>query len=221
MLGNITIHNKTIYLEEAKILPINYDIENDLTYEIFKFNIDEINTVNYAVKTELYKDLIPYIVKYISSKESYKNKLVDIVITSEEKSKNIKILNKDIYIKLNSYGKSLFALNDVLLHKIGLMHDSLDGSDISSYVMANSVYLIITVIGRHDPEYEIETSNSVNKINEEETFKEDECIICFKRKSNVLFCICGHLCICSECRKNLKNNKCPMCNADKQIIRII
>ena len=202
MLDNITINNKTIYLEEAKILPINYDIENDLTYEIFKFNIDEINTVNYAVKTELYKDLIPYIVKYISSKESYKNKLVDIIITLEEKSKNIKKLNKDIYIKLNSYGNLLFALNDVLLHKIGLMHVSLDGRDISSYVMANSVYLIITVIGRHDPEYEIETSNSVNKINEEETFKEDECIICFKRKSNVLFCICGHLFICSECRKN-------------------
>ena len=81
------------------------------------------------------------------------------------------------------------------------MHDSLDGHDISSYVMVNSVYLIITVIGNHDPEYEyeIETSNDVNKINEEETFKEDECIICFKRKSNVLFCICGHLCICSEC----------------------
>ena len=90
MLDNITINNKTIYLEEAKILPINYDIENDLTYEIFKFNIDEINTVNYAVKTELYKDLIPYIVKYISSKESYKNKLVDIIITLGEKSKNIK-----------------------------------------------------------------------------------------------------------------------------------
>ena len=38
-------------------------------------------------------------------------------------------------------------------------------------------------------------------------FKAEECVICLLTKPNVLFCGCGHLCICNECNK-IKKNKC-------------
>ena len=58
-------------------------------------------------------------------------------------------------------------------------------------------------------------------INEEKTFKNDLCIICLERIPNVLFCLCGHVCICQECNKMHKYHKCPVCKTENNILRII
>ena len=39
------------------------------------------------------------------------------------------------------------------------------------------------------------------KINTNQTFKSNECVICLTNPPNVLFCNCGHLCLCVECDK--------------------
>ena len=52
-------------------------------------------------------------------------------------------------------------------------------------------------------------------------FKAEECIICLLTKPNVLFCGCGHLCICNECNKIKRLNVCPTCRAKNTILRII
>ena len=52
-------------------------------------------------------------------------------------------------------------------------------------------------------------------------FKAEECVICFSTKPNVLFCGCGHLCICNECNKIKKLNVCPACRTKNTILRII
>ena len=36
-------------------------------------------------------------------------------------------------------------------------------------------------------------------INVGKMFKSDECVICLTNPSNVLFCNCGHIAICTEC----------------------
>ena len=43
------------------------------------------------------------------------------------------------------------------------------------------------------------TRNTDNKINADQTFKSNECVICLTNLPNVLFCNCGHLAICEEC----------------------
>ena len=72
---------------------------------------------------------------------------------------------------------------------------------------------------------EFEPSKTINQpiTSEEKTFKEDKCMICLDKEPNVLFCSCGHLCVCSECRKNLKNNKnmCVSCREISVNVRII
>ena len=52
-------------------------------------------------------------------------------------------------------------------------------------------------------------------------FKTGECVICLSTKPNVLFCGCGHLCICNECNKTKKLNVCPACRTENTILRII
>ena len=51
------------------------------------------------------------------------------------------------------------------------------------------------------------SANTMNKkqiLNAEKTFKEGECVICLTEPPNVLFCNCGHPCLCIECSKKRK-----------------
>ena len=67
------------------------------------------------------------------------------------------------------------------------------------------------------------TYNNNNKIiNTENFFKENECIICLTNPPNILFCNCGHLCVCKECSKTGGSlEKCPICKTENTILRII
>ena len=60
-------------------------------------------------------------------------------------------------------------------------------------------------------------------INDNKTFKNNECIICFEEnKNDVLFCNCGHLCLCEQCfLRTERLKKCPVCKTINTSIRII
>ena len=54
----------------------------------------------------------------------------------------------------------------------------------------------------------------------EKTFKSDQCIICLEEEPKVLFCNCGHICICKKCSTN-KYSNCPVCTKENTMLRII
>ena len=67
-------------------------------------------------------------------------------------------------------------------------------------------------------------NNNVNlerKINANQTFKSNECVICLTDPPNVLFCNCGHLCLCVECNKVKDLYTCPVCKTENTIKRNI
>ena len=67
-----------------------------------------------------------------------------------------------------------------------------------------------------------EENDSHNRyINTHKTFKTEECLICTENIPNVIFCGCGHLCVCDECVKTYQSYKCPMCKHINKNIRII
>ena len=66
-----------------------------------------------------------------------------------------------------------------------------------------------------------EATNEIKIINESQTFKSVECVICLTNPPNVLFCNCGHIAICSDCEKIEEFNKCPICKTENEIIRIL
>ena len=67
-----------------------------------------------------------------------------------------------------------------------------------------------------EPEY---IQNEIPIINSSLSFKSNECVICLTNPPNVLFCNCGHLCLCLECERKKLSNKCPICKTENEIIR--
>ena len=56
--------------------------------------------------------------------------------------------------------------------------------------------------------------------NGNKTFKLEQCVICLDNTPNVLFCNCGHLCVCETCNVN-EFTKCPVCKKENMVLRII
>ena len=78
---------------------------------------------------------------------------------------------------------------------------------------------------------EVETSQSYSddsddeekeelSINDFKTFKLEQCFICLEEEPKVLFCNCGHLCICEKCLVH-RHDDCPVCKKENTILRII
>ena len=58
-------------------------------------------------------------------------------------------------------------------------------------------------------------------INDCETYKNESCVICLENIPDVLFCSCGHICICKYCYKKQTLEKCPICKTKNTILRIV
>ena len=58
-------------------------------------------------------------------------------------------------------------------------------------------------------------------INSLKTFDSKECQICFKNPSEILFCICGHICMCGICIKIYQSGACPICKTYNEYVRKI
>ena len=59
------------------------------------------------------------------------------------------------------------------------------------------------------------------RINLEKSFKSSECVICLTNPPNVLFCNCGHLCLCVECDEGKSLDVCPVCKNENYIKRMV
>ena len=70
-------------------------------------------------------------------------------------------------------------------------------------------------------EEEEEEREEEQVINAGKTFKSNECVICLTNPPNVLFCNCGHLCLCVECDKTKSLDNCPICKTENVIKRTI
>ena len=67
-----------------------------------------------------------------------------------------------------------------------------------------------------------ESTNEETKIiNPSKIFKSEECIICLTNQPIILFCNCGHLCLCTECYKLKSLSACPICETENEIIRML
>ena len=95
---------------------------------------------------------------------------------------------------------------------------------ISTYVnVEEEDYLILggnSIDLRSDPIIQ-NNETPIPIINASQSFISNECVICLTNPPNVMFCNCGHLCLCSECERKKISNKYPMCKIGNTIIRIL
>ena len=81
--------------------------------------------------------------------------------------------------------------------------------------LKRQVYLLARY-NRREPKEDV----AIN-INEIKTYKMDECVICLENKTNVLFCSCGHICVCEKSIKIKRLDACPVCKTKNKTLRII
>ena len=145
-----------------------------------------------------------------------------------------------------SYGISIkFFKENGLLENIGLLHLFYDeeGCIMDHYTFCNEesfqkykkIPFIIQLkflyhYERDEQEHESENEDEDEQeheneneddeiINYQQTFKSNECVICLTNPPNVLFCNCGHICICKECKELKTFSTCPVCKTENNIIR--
>ena len=92
---------------------------------------------------------------------------------------------------------------------------------ISTYVNVEEEDFLILGGNSIDLRNEPEPEPEPQIINSSHSFKSNECVICLTNPPNVLFCNCGHLCLCSECNRIKISNKCPICKTENTIIRTL
>ena len=114
-------------------------------------------------------------------------------------------------IRINDHTKRIYKINVKLLtcyHNISLDQYYLLRGDIEDEEEPEEE--------PEEPEY---IQNETPIINSSQSFKSNECVICLTNPPNVLFCNCGHLCLCLECERKKISNKCPICKTENEIIR--
>ena len=112
-------------------------------------------------------------------------------------------------IKINDYTKGINEIRLKLLTRyVNINYDQ--------YITLGGIIENI-----NDEEDEEDEEEWIKIINSTKIFKSEECIICLTNSPNVLFCNCGHIPICTECNKNKKFEKCPICKTENNIIRIL
>ena len=121
------------------------------------------------------------------------------------------VMNKDIEVELDGLET---PLNMVLNNIKDIVNDMDDRGFCFMDELKEGVRLTVVIIEI------LKVNEDVISMNGEKTFKQDECMICLNNEPNVMFCNCGHLCICSTCRKSLNDkNKCVSCNLYSNIVR--
>ena len=174
----------------------------------------------------------------------------DLHFTTYIKFKEDKFLISDLYKNLKpiiTYALSYTRLRKFLNYpNLFLTEDNTiikyDYENIDREIYVKDLKIILkTYYDFYDTDYdlyfsvlaELENNNELIVSHEEPTpeeskvinlfkiFKSEECIICMDKKPSVLFCNCGHKCICEECYKLKSISACPICKTDNEIIRTL
>ena len=162
-------------------------------------------------KKEIFIKLFPNILSHIL-KSHYRNRNYIFVLILEEKT-NDNIKRSDIEIKLSWHGDHI-RISPLTKSFRDEIENIYVGDDY--FYTKNNVKLVIMAQEQPFLEYP-----EKQKINKNKTFKNKECVVCFTNSPNVLFCDCGHICLCAECVKIDCFEECPTCKTENTILRII
>ena len=198
--------------ELYNLLPYSY-LAVDTDIRLFLTNNDIISD-NIMTLLEEMTPLLVYIFSCIRHCDS--SQFRDITI-------KLKFPNSEVIfdecIDLSSY---------LFLEPIGIIKENIDGILASGHYISflTTFRLEITIVRESINEFIFHPSEGEDEdepliINEVKTFKTDECVICLENKNNVLFCNCGHICVCEKCIEIKRLTKCPVCKTKNTILRII
>ena len=216
-------------------------ILEDFYKERIKYNIDEINIVQYDPEINIYENMTHIYFKTVVSFEKNKFLIYDffkhikpIIFYAYSYTSQRKHIKDDFILKqLPSYFSFVYEkdnneyyikdLKIILSTSYDFDHEDYD---FYFYAISNLEENGELIISHTEPTFEDEeeeepTPEKPKIINLFKIFNSEECIICMDNKPNILFCNCGHLCECEGCYKIKTPSICPVCKTDNEIIRMI
>ena len=130
-----------------------------------------------------------------------------------------KVIEKDIEVEAD-FNLPTYTFETIMDSIANGIHN-MDDQKLTLYVDDyDNIYLMAVKI-EFTPHVEKIRGPQNKNINGENTFKEETCIICVEKEPKVLFCGCGHLCVCKECKKFFQKYVCRICKHKSKNIRIL
>ena len=80
-----------------------------------------------------------------------------------------------------------------------------------NFDIEGSFFVCIDVNAMVIPDYDSNDDEVEDNKPARKTILEQECVICFENKSNILYLDCLHVCVCNVCDSKGRFNKCPLC----------
>ena len=213
MISEITICDKTL-LHSRTLVNTQQFTQGEIC--ISEYNIDSITAMSdtntsYFPKS-IFLCLVPFLTEIIKNDVTIKT-IYCFGLDQHNPNQNphdMQVINKDIEVTVNLETPEI-TIKELLLNCVNNM---LDNSFYIDEDLPNGVTLTVVKV-------ELLKEFREERINNIQSYKEDNCIICFETKPNILFCNCAHLVVCEECFNKLENNKCPKCRRKNEIIRKI
>ena len=212
--NDIKIRNLHLpHIFTRKILTKNNNNNNNQFSElvISEYDLEEIlpfcSTQTHFSKKHAYSTIQEHLIEIIRRNDYKEQTIFSFTIYQNKEEENYEILEKDI--SLVSYP----SLNTIF-ERINNIIEYMDDEPLTiTHCFSPYFRLIFSKYETFD--------NYHNEINKEKIFYSDHCIICSDLKPVVLFCNCGHLCICNRCWLLMIDKKycCPICREVNTIVR--
>ena len=192
--------NKIEIYQDSPEININ-EHENNI---FFKTHINFTNKE--FLISDVYKHLKPiiyYVYSYTIKKKFFRENFIliedDIIIKYSFENDNNEVYIKNLEVVLTTHYDFQDVDYDFYFEALGELEENNE-----------------LVVSHTEP-----INEEVKIINSAKIFKSDECIICLSNPPKVLFCNCGHLCLCAECREIKSLSECPICKTENEIIRML
>ena len=192
--------NKIEIYQDSPEISIN-EYENNI---FFKTHINFTNKE--FLISDVYKHLKPiiyYAYSYTIKKKFFRENFIliedDTVIKYNFENDNNEVYIKNLEVVLNTHYDFQDVDYDFYFEALGELEENNE-----------------LVVSHTEP-----INEEVKIINPTKIFKSDECIICLTTPPKVLFCNCGHLCLCTECGEIKSLSDCPICKTENKIIRML
>ena len=219
---SIRIGNETLKLVESKTIHQQYrDVETG-RIEITIYNPSMIlnnHPANLFTNVSVFFLFHPFVIGHIS-KPQFRFKKFIFQVCPESKTMG-RIKNSTIELTTSWDGHRLTLLLVLAwvaweIHTMELITFMEPVRDIKLVIIAQEEQLLRGILRTFG-------NVTVREMNENKTFKSNECAVCMSNPPNVLFCNCGHLSICSGCFETIRQvkNQYIVCKEENATIRIL
>ena len=206
-----------------KTIEETFKAEKEILEDFFKkkINFKEVPDAYkfWSVKTFMYNENIGDFIRisikgfllYLDSLcriDGYRLNFIDVLGKEPISSYCLPILQLE-YSPILRLEESVVNTNDFLDQLDNEIYNAPKGGQRGLFWVEKSFNIIIYIDCQN-----ISRADNKKVIKIDKIFKTEECVICLSTKPNVLFCSCGHLCICNKCNKIKKLNVCPTCRTE-------